>query len=108
MGRIDPVVRLLTFMVVLFLAATFCAEWWFKSDAQFFQVISGLVTGAFGALLLKITGRTPDAPPGTTVSTVSTSTSQPAPSIPVPAEVESISTITPKTADPAEKGTVPK
>jgi hypothetical protein len=56
MNSLDPSVKLLSILLVMFVAALFLGEWWFKSDAQFYQTLAGLVTGVSGALLMRITG----------------------------------------------------
>ena len=62
--KIEPVVLLLTILLIFFTGTLFLAEWWFKADGQFYQTIAGLVTGIGGALLLRITGHTnPVTPP---------------------------------------------
>ena len=58
MGKLEPTVILLTGLTVFFTVCLFLAEFFFKSDAQFYQTIAGLATGISGALLLKITGLT--------------------------------------------------
>ena len=60
---IEPVVWLLSALLVFFTASLFCAEWWFKSDAQFFQVIAAAFGGMSGALLTKIKVDSPPTPP---------------------------------------------
>ena len=67
MQKIDPMVVLLAALLIFFTVALFFAEWWFKTDGQFYQTVAGLTTGISGALLLKITSHTPkppDLPPG--------------------------------------------
>ena len=56
MRNLDPAVKLLSVLLIVFTCAPFLGEWWFKSDAQFYQTIAGLVSGISGALLLRITG----------------------------------------------------
>jgi hypothetical protein len=61
---LDPVVKLLTGLVIFFVFALFLAEWWFKSDGQFYQTLAGLATTASGGLMLRITGKQdPHLPP---------------------------------------------
>ena len=62
-ARIEPVVYLLTGLVVFFTFALFAAERYFKDDAVFFQSIVGILTTASGALFMKIkTDNTPQSP----------------------------------------------
>jgi hypothetical protein len=56
MNSLDPSVKLLSILLVMFVIALFLGEWWFKADAQFYQTLAGLVTGVSGALLMRITG----------------------------------------------------
>lgn len=43
-------------MLVFFTIALFASEIFFRNDSQFFQVVSGMATGAMGAFLTIITG----------------------------------------------------
>lgn len=54
--KIDPIVRLLSGLLVFLTLCLFASEVWFKTDGQFFQVVSGMATGVLGALLGIITG----------------------------------------------------
>ena len=56
MNKLDPIVVLLTGLQMFFTLALFFAEWWFNSDAQFYQTIAATMSGIAGALLMKITG----------------------------------------------------
>ena len=60
---IEPVVWLLAALLIFFTGALFCSEWWFKSDAQFFQVMAAAFGGMSGALLTKIKVDAPPTPP---------------------------------------------
>ena len=57
--KIEPVIWLLSFLVIVFLVATFAAEAFFKSDAVFFQAIVSGLSAFSGALLMRVTGRQP-------------------------------------------------
>ncbi len=52
--KIEPVLRLLAVMVVFFTLLLFVAEKLFPNDGQIFQVISGLLAGYGGALLMRV------------------------------------------------------
>jgi len=58
-AKIEPVIWLLSLLVVIFLVATFAAEAFFKSDAVFFQAIVSGLSAFSGALLMRVTGRQP-------------------------------------------------
>ena len=80
-SRIEPVLLLLAFLVVLFAGALFVSERMFPQDGQIFQVISGLTTGFAGALLLRVKpqrqGDDPVIPPpGTTIETSETASAR--------------------------------
>lgn len=72
--RIEPVLLLLTILVLAFCGMLFAAEHWFVSDSQLFQVISGLVTGFSGALLMRVKPRSERGDPGTEPDTTTTVT----------------------------------
>ena len=64
MKTIEPVIILLSGMLVFMVVALFCAEIFFKDDSAFFQVVSNMSTGILGALLGIMTKKTPDQPNG--------------------------------------------
>lgn len=76
MRSLEPVLVLLVVMVVFFTGCAFAAEHFFGSDEGFFQVISGLLTGFSGALLMrvkppaKVDDIHPPPPGGTSISSV--------------------------------------
>ena len=55
--KLEPIVLLLTLLVVFFTVALFVAEYRFRDDAVFFQALVGMATGVLGALLGIITGK---------------------------------------------------
>lgn len=57
LSRLDPIIALLTLLLVFLVVALFVSEIFFASDAQFFQSISAMATGVMGALLGLITGK---------------------------------------------------
>ncbi len=70
MQNIEPVILLLTALLVFFTCALFAAEHFFNSDSQLFQVLSGLLTAISGALLMRVKPREPaDPKTSTTVET---------------------------------------
>ena len=52
--KIEPVIYLLTGLLVFFTVAIFCAEWWFKSDGAFFQAIAAILGMIAGSLMTKV------------------------------------------------------
>ncbi len=70
---LEPVLILLSGLMIFFTAMIFVAEHFFASDGQIFQVISGLLTGISGAFLMRIKPRGP-ASPGDLENTVVSST----------------------------------
>ena len=52
--KMDPVIYLLTGLLVFFTIATFLAEWLFKTDGAFFQTIAALLSMIAGSLMTKI------------------------------------------------------
>lgn len=77
--RIEPILKLLTFLLLFFTGVLLFVAKYMNSDGQTFQVISGLLMGVAGALLGWIkppsTGSSIDPPPGTSraVTTVEVS-----------------------------------
>ena len=69
----DPTLRLLFIGMVFFTAVLIFVEYRFQTDAQVFQVVASLVAGFSGAFFGRINPHTPPDP-GTTQTTVSTST----------------------------------
>lgn len=55
MKDLEPIILLLSCLLVFFVIALFASEIFFRSDSQFFQVVSGMATGVLGALLGLIT-----------------------------------------------------
>ena len=80
--RLDPIIKLLTLLVVFLVGCLFAQEVFFKDDSQFFQVVSGMATGVLGALLGIITGRRIVHDPATG-GTPSTGGGDPAVGVPV-------------------------
>jgi len=56
--RIEPIIYLLAGLLVFFTLCLFAAEHWFATDGQIFQVISGLLTGISGAMLMRVKPQT--------------------------------------------------
>lgn len=54
LNKLEPVLLLLTFLLLFFTGALFFAEHFFMQDAQLFQVLSSLITGFAGALLMRV------------------------------------------------------
>lgn len=82
---IEPVLYLLTLIVVFFTALLFVASYTLPNDGQTFQVISGLLTGFAGALLGRVkpadtkkSDVTMDAPGNSTTTTLETRLEPPA------------------------------
>jgi len=71
--KLDQVLLLLLAGIVFFTLAVFAAEHWYPMDGQLFQVMSNLLSGFGGALLMRIKPKDPvkDDPPAS-ASTVST------------------------------------
>lgn len=63
---IEPVLLLLSALLMFFTVLLFCSSSLYPTDGQIFQVISGLVTGFAGALLMRVKPRTAaeETPPG--------------------------------------------
>ena len=73
MRSLDPAVKLLAGLLVIFTFALFLGEWWFKADSEFYQTLAGLVSGISGALLMRITGHSAGQPtPGQSSQTHTT------------------------------------
>jgi hypothetical protein len=51
---VEPIIWLLSGMILVLLIALFVDEIFFSSDGQIFQVIAGLVSGVTGAFLARI------------------------------------------------------
>lgn len=65
MKPLEPTILLLCGLLVFLTLALFASEAFFRSDGQFFQVVSSMATGVMGALLGLITGRAVGkTPPG--------------------------------------------
>ncbi len=66
--RVEPIVYLLFAAVVFFTLLLVAISKWSPNDGQTFQVVSGLVTGFAGALLMRVKppDLRPQLPPGTT------------------------------------------
>ncbi|HKS75107.1 MAG TPA: hypothetical protein VJQ82_18005 [Terriglobales bacterium] len=54
MHRFEPVLLLLSGLVIFFTACLFASEHFFKDDGQMFQVVSNLLSGFGGALLMRV------------------------------------------------------
>lgn len=54
MTKLDPVLRLLTSLVIAFALLLFVSEHFFPMDGQIFQVMSNLLSGFGGALLMRV------------------------------------------------------
>jgi len=52
--EIEPIILLLAALLIFFTAALFVSEKLFPQDGQIFQVISGLLTGIGGALMMRV------------------------------------------------------
>ena len=80
MPKIEPVLYLLTFLVLVFTCSLFASEHFFPNDGQIFQVVSNLLSGFGGALLMRVkpaAKATDDPvipPPGTTLSSTASTT----------------------------------
>jgi hypothetical protein len=74
--KLEPVLILLAVLVICFTVALFVAEKAFPNDGQIFQVISGLVTGFSGALLMRVKPRSAgdDLPEGSAQQTTTQQT----------------------------------
>ena len=60
MRQLEPVLFLLSGMVVLFTLLLFISEKMFPNDGQIFQILGNLVSGFAGALLMRVKPRTQD------------------------------------------------
>ena len=73
MKNLDPAIRMLAMLLVFFTLVLFYAEHFFHGDGQLFQVVSNLLSGVAGALLMGIRRELglPDIPmaPGSTQDT---------------------------------------
>lgn len=54
MQRIEPVLYLLALLVLVFTACLFISERFYPNDGQIFQVVSNLLSGFGGALLMRV------------------------------------------------------
>jgi membrane-bound ClpP family serine protease len=59
MSGIDPIILLLTYLLIFFSLLAFIAEIFFRTDSVFFALFSGIVTTILGALMLRIRPRDP-------------------------------------------------
>lgn len=66
-NKIDPVLFLLTSLVLIFAGALIVVSKISPNDGQTFQILSNLVTGFSGALLMRINPKKPDDIPHTTM-----------------------------------------
>lgn len=62
-GVIEPVVKLLAALIVFLLLVLVAVSKWSPNDGQTFQVISSLLTGFAGALLMRVKPDTKSEPP---------------------------------------------
>ncbi len=78
-NKIEPIVLLLTFLVIFFSVVLVGIAKFLSSDGQTFQIIAGLVTGFAGSLLTRIkTKGEPDSSDSVVTKTkVSTETIEP-------------------------------
>lgn len=89
--KLEPILKYLGFFMIFFTVVLVGVEYFFKEDAQVFQVIAGILTGITGACLARIkppqgatgaTGATgADATGPTVTTTASVTTKVPAPEI---------------------------
>jgi hypothetical protein len=68
-NRIEPVVLLLAFLMMVFTGCLFLSNKMFPMDGQMFQVIAGLLTGIAGAFMMRVKPKQ-DTTDTTTTSTV--------------------------------------
>lgn len=54
MKRIDPIIYLLTGLVLIYTVVILWTDLFLKSDGQTFQIVSNLASGFAGALLMRI------------------------------------------------------
>lgn len=78
MPKIEPVLVLLSVLVLVFTGCLFASEHWFPMDGQIFQVISGLLTGFGGALLMRVkpASKPEDAADHLSTTTITSSTTE--------------------------------
>ena len=84
LSKLDPVLILLFMGIMVFTVILLFCEYFFKTDGQIFQVISGIVTGFAGAFFgrMKPTTDHPDQASSTSSTTVSTTVAVPVPDPP--------------------------
>lgn len=72
MKRIEPIIILLTGLLVFFTGTLIVCEWIFASDKVLFAVFSGLLSNVSGALFMGIKSQLgiPDTPPPGTKTTI--------------------------------------
>ena len=52
--KIEPILYLLSALIVLFTSVLIGVEWAFKDDAQVFQVVASILSGLAGAFMARI------------------------------------------------------
>lgn len=72
MRKLDPVIQLLTGLLIVFVLLLFASEKFFYQDAVLFAVISGVLNNISGALFMGIRNilGLPDTPPPGTIARV--------------------------------------
>ena len=72
MRKIDPIILLLTGLLIFFTAVLIVCEHYFYQDAVLFAVVSGLLGNVSGALFMGVKNQLgiPDTPPPGTVARV--------------------------------------
>lgn len=90
MPKLEPVLRLLTFLVVFFTLDLFIAVKFFPQNATLFQAFYGLLTGFGGAMLLRVKPQSKEEEAAglasTTATVATTTTTATTPKIPSPTE----------------------
>lgn len=100
--RVEPVLKLLTCLLIFFTAILLYVAKYMDSDGQTFQVISGLLMGVAGALLGWIKPPAPGSVeplPGTSKQIVTVENSATPPAKPIPSPAVNIVAQEPKGAE---------
>ena len=72
MGKVDPELKLLTFLLVFTVSAVFAAGMMFPKDGEIFSLLAGLVGGVSGSLFTFIKQKRDIGTDPNTTTTVST------------------------------------
>jgi hypothetical protein len=77
MRDLEPIIKLLAGLLVFSIVVAFAAEVFFPSDGAFFQLVSNLVSGILGALLMRTKPRDSTEPTKSTTFTTTVEETKP-------------------------------